>query len=426
MLGDNLIVGCSMTEREKQLLRDLRKVFIKYPDISQNNYDRLEIPRPARTTLRRTFKLSWQELKEKALEGYTVSTEETVEENTEDSPSASRDYLRAQNDRLMRELDKQRNLTQVFVDNCLAEIQKLNIKAVPIPKAEKGKGKSQYHGMRSDAQVGEKTESQLVQGLSGYNCQKYEKRVDQWSDKVITFREYDYKSHGLNQLVLHWLGDQVEGEQIYEGQPFYLDASLTEQLFFSVEVEVRNILRLAQVFPQVEIFMVWGNHGRPGRKGQNHVKTNFDYIFYRVLKMALIQQQNVSVYISECPSMLVDHGKFRFLLNHGDNIKSWGGIPYYGLERMSRRVHDLFGMTVDYQLLGHHHQATNLSDRILMNGCLPGGSTFSINQMWLTSLPSQKIFYLDPEHGIHHESNLYLDDVQKLTPDERGVYTAWV
>ena len=35
-----------------------------------------------------------------------------------------------------------------------------------------------------------------------------------------------------------------------------------------------------------------------------------------------------------------------------------------------------------------------------------------------------KIFYFDKDKGINRESNLYLADPVRLTPDENGIYTA--
>ncbi len=405
-----------------RLIQKFGTILEKYPDITQDEYDELkEEDRPGRATLVRRFG-SFEKAKILALN--TDNDSEAPEEHIE--YSKSREYLINQNERLRRDLDRQRNLSQVFVENCLASIEKLSIKPVKYPLHEKSKEQLEFHSIRSDAQVGQKTDPRLVQGISEYNIDIYKERVHRWTSKIISFRQQDMKSLGLNRLIIHHVGDQVEGEAIFAGQAFYLDSCLTDQLFQSVETEVSAILTLAGIFPEIEIYAVAGNHGRPGAKGMNHVRTNFDYIFYRALQTALIHQPNVKVYVSESPSMIVKHGNFIFLLNHGDNAKGYMGIPFYGLERMFRRLHDLYSMKIDYQLIGHHHQPLNISDRIIMNGSLPGGSDLSINRMGITNLPSQKIFYFDPEHGINRESNLHLADSIKLTPDEHGIFTSVV
>jgi hypothetical protein len=139
----------------------------------------------------------------------------------------------------------------------------------------------------------------------------------------------------------------------------------------------------------------------------------------------LASQKNISVYISDSPSMVIQEGNFISLLNHGDMAKSWNGIPYYGLDRQFRKLHELYNMVINYEFVGHHHTASNLADRIIMNGCLPGGSELSINKMGVSSPPSQKIFYFHPEHGINRESNLYLADPVKLEPDKNNIFTKY-
>lgn len=407
-----------MTDDEKQknkfLLNEFRKVLNQVGiDIAANTYDKLEIPHPGRRTLERRFCKSWSELKSMAFD--------------EESTNSTHNALITQNQSLLSRLEKERDLTQVFVNNCLAAIAKLDICPVPIPKKDNSAEDLDFHAMRSDAHVGEYLERDWVQGLSHYDADTYKRRVDRWVDKLITFREQDKNSLGLNKLIIHKLGDQVTGEAIFKGQAFYLDLSLTDQLFYSVEIETSAILTLAEYFPLIEIFCVPGNHGRPGKKGANHRRTNFDYIFYRSLKQALANQKNVSVFVSESPSMVVQHGKFLFLLTHGDAARGWMGIPFYGLERMFRRLPNLYNMMIHYQLCGHHHQPANIGDsKILLNGSLVGGSELSINRIGLSNLPAQKIFYFDKNHGINRETNIHLSDPVVLKPDEHGIYTAHV
>lgn len=390
-------------------LEALRAVLLEYgEDISRDAYEKLKIDgKPGASSLTRLFG-SWSAAKERALP---------------DSADSKKQYLIKQNKKLLEQLDAQRNISQVFVDNCLGAIERMSFGPVPIPKREKTKENLEFHALRSDAHVGERVDADMVQGISRYSTKSYITRLNRWKDKVSLFRMQDKGSLGLNKLVIHYLGDQVTGEQIFQGQPFYIDLSLTDQLFTAVEEETNVILALAKIFPHIEIFCVIGNHGRPGRRGHNHARTNFDYIFYRSLKTGLSRQKNINVYISESPSMIVQHGEKVVLLNHGDAAKSWVGTPWYGLERQFRRLPGLYDMIIDYELIGHHHQAANVADKMIMNGSMVGGSDLSINKMGLTDVAVQKIFYFHIKHGINRESNLKLSEKPKLQPDERGIFT---
>jgi hypothetical protein len=273
--------------------------------------------------------------------------------------------------------------------------------------------------------VGGVVDSVFVQGVSEYNIDIYKTRLARWVEKILLFREQDKASLGLNKLVISFLGDQLEGENIYQGQSFYLDASLVQQLFIAVEQEASALITLAQIFPEIEVYCTNGNHGRPGKKGENHHETNFDYIFYVCLKKWVENQKNIKIFIAESPSMIVQHGNFIFAISHGDSCKSWNGIPFYGLERMMRRLPDLYGMVVNYFLVGHFHQSANIGDKIIVNGCFPGGSDLSVNKMGIASIPSQKLFYFDKKYGINRESDIYLADPVILKKDSNNIYTSY-
>ena len=385
-------------------------------------YDSLAISdKPSRRKLCRELNVSWEELKQLAL-GHkpTLQKQEDPE-----PPQQTYQILVRQVDQYRKQAEKAKDMGQVIYDASVANIVSLKFKSVEIPKHVHTAENLEFHLMRSDAQVGQVTDDAWCQGLAKYNETLYEDRVMRLLEKIVVFKKQDEASLGLNKLVIYHLGDQVEGEGIFRGQAFALDLAGVDQLFKSVEVEGKFLSTLAGVFEQVEVFCVPGNHGRPAGKGDNHPKTNFDYIFYHILALSLRDQSNIKFYISNSPSLLVQNGRFLFLLNHGDAAKGWSGIPFYGLDRMSKRYDQLYGMVIDYNLCGHHHTPCNLADKVIMNGCLPGGSDLSVNRLAAASRPSQKCFYFHPEYGINRESNLYLADPVHLTADSNGIFTSY-
>jgi len=66
--------------------------------------------------------------------------------------------------------------------------------------------------------------------------------------------------------------------------------------------------------------------------------------------------------------MLVKRMNRVHLLLHGEDIKGWMNIPFYGLERSDARykemLHD-FGISYDYYHCGHHHQSVQIRDAVL-------------------------------------------------------------
>ena len=384
--------------------------------MSSVEYDKLDvIDKPSRRHLCRELNMSWDSLRQLALR----------ESPQPETPQQTYQIMVRQVDQYRRQAEKARDMGQVIYDACVSNILSLKFEPVKVPKSTKTSDNLEFHLLRSDAQVGQVTDDAWCQGLAKYNADLYEERVMELLKKIMLFKQQDEASLGLNKLVIYHLGDQVEGEGIFRGQAFALDLAGVDQLFKSVEVEGKFLSTLSGVFTEIEVFCVPGNHGRPAGKGDNHPKTNFDYIFYHILALSLKDQPNIKFYISNSPSLLVQNGKFLFLLNHGDAAKGWSGIPFYGLDRMSKRYDQLYGMIIDYNLCGHHHTPCNLADKVIMNGCLPGGSDLSVNRLAAASRPSQKCFYFHPEYGINRESNLYLADSVQLTADPSGVFTSY-
>ena len=401
----------------ESITKRLLEIREKYGEVSSIEYDKLKIPdKPSRTSLNKHGVLYQDIFGVKRRREKIVVTSEFSHDNQVK-------LLTLQNEKLIKENNHQKNINAIFIENCLTAVSKCYFKAESVPKPEKAKHSQEFHAMKSDDQAGEYIDPTWVQGVSEYNIELFVKRMGIWLNKILLFREQDKASLGLNKLVIEMLGDHVEGELIYKGQQNFIDVNLVEQLMTCLKTYVNVILRLAAEFPVIELFCVPGNHGRHGRKGETHPKSNFDYLLFRLMKEALARQENVSVFISESPTMLVRNGRFNFALNHNSDVNSYMGIPYYGLNRKAQRLDSLYGMKIHYKLGGHFHVPSNLGDETIVNGTMVGGSDLSINKMQMACLPSQKIFYFDRDHGIHRESNVYLAEPVVLEPDEHGIYT---
>jgi len=335
------------------------------------------------------------------------------------------DAVRAQNDQLISELKRERLKTKLIAEACVESISKYKISPISRKKKSTKKKQQEMHLLRSDAQVGELIKPEDTSGIGNYNYDIYKRRLNRLLDKVLLFREQDSPALGLSKMVIPNLGDQVQGEHIYRGQAFHIDRILVDQLFGSLFDEVNSFyLPLAREFDRIEIPCVAGNHGRVGRKGESPFRTNWDYVFYRCLKTTLEQAApHVKVHVSESPTMLMEHGKHLFAYGHGDDVNSWMGIPYYGLNRKAWKTDRLFNRIIDYHCVGHFHVPANLADNIIINGNMVGGSDLSINKMHSSTLPSQTLFYHDPENGVNRMSYLYLDELSELTADSNGILT---
>lgn len=341
---------------------------------------------------------------------------------------AEEKLLTASKDALIQQLLAERSRTRAIVDACMAAIAKQKMPTVIIPKVPNLKGVGEeMHVLISDVQVGQVVDPQTVGGLSRYSFEEFTKRLNVLAEKIYLFHDLFSKTRNITKLVIHWLGDMVEGETIYRGQPFYIDRPVVDQVFTSVTHFEGFLLSMARLFPSVESFMVWGNHGRVGsRADTRHVRDNWDYVLYRILRTALKEQKNLKFFISESPFMVVQHGNFNFFLTHGDQVKSWMNIPFYGLDRMSRKLTGLTGQQIHYLQVGHHHRDATASiprGRWMVNGSFVGGSLLSVDALQEGDFPKQLMYMFHHQEGIHSMSDLRLAPEAILKPNARGIYT---
>lgn len=278
----------------------------------------------------------------------------------------------------------------------------------------------------SDFQLGSVVTTEGTGGLCKYNKKEFLKRADKLTQSIYEIIEIQRRGGiPINKLNIHLLGDVVQGEEIFKGQAFYLDAPLVEQVFqLGHEVVTRILIPLAQLFPEIDIFCIPGNHGRQSLK--SHRTTNWDYIAYIFFKLLMANIKNVRFFISATSFMLYEmypsqiHG-----LIHGNQARGWMGIPYYGVDRLHKNLTSLAGVYISYFHYGHHHQPALIDLHIgkkIGNGSFEGGSEYSVNDLITANTPQQFMCGIN-QKGITWEYWLRLADYPRLKPDEAGIYT---
>lgn len=304
----------------------------------------------------------------------------------------------------------------------------------PKPHAVKTARRRPQVGMLdiSDVHGGEVVRPEDVAGLGCYDFELCKQRMDMMAHAVLTICDiYQNAGIGINKLVLNFLGDVVTNEDIYVGQGRDIDRILVDQIFqLAHELCTRMIYPFCQYFPQVEANCVWGNHGRMGKAGEYHKRTNADYILYHAMRLMMAHVQHFNIRISLSSFMgyvLPEDPKRPHLIAHGDKIRRYLSIPYYGMDRWDARMVSLTQVAWAFVHLGHHHRAAVIDaphgERI-MNGSWVGASDFSVDVLQEGGQPKQKFMGLHPEWGKTWSYDIYLDKERpRLQPGEDGLYT---
>jgi len=327
---------------------------------------------------------------------------------------------RQHRDRLFKELLQQRSMTDSIVDAILGALPRIperKIERLPVPHLAAEEGQEQVGLlMFSDLHIGAAVDHEETGGFGEYNYPVFRRRLDALRDAVrsITLRERHFGP--VNKLVVASLGDVIEGDDIFPSQSQQIDMDLTEQFISAVNDIARFLVELLDTYETIFVPCVTGNHGRIGRKGQRKRHINWDYLVGHMLQAKLeAYSDRITIEVPKSPFTVVDILGFKFLLRHGDGIKSWMGLPYYGISRSVGRwtaIQASTGDRFDYMLMGHFHQVATLpftASEVLVNGSFPGTTEFSVEVLESLAKPAQVFAFVHPRYGLAARYPVMLD-----------------
>ena len=327
------------------------------------------------------------------------------------------DELQKTLDRVQRQLAASKAKTQDLIEAVYQGARDASViagraKPTKAPKREKRKAGEAAILHLTDIHVGAVT--------SSYNTEVAERRVMQTIAKTILLANLQRSHHPVDHCVVILGGDLIEQTAQFPHQAWAVDASTFEQLFDAARIIEAAITALLYEFQTVEVFLTPGNHGRVGRgKGRQSLDyesdTNWDRIVGRIVGERLEHEPRLAWHPCESWYSIVEVGAYRALAHHGDTIRSFGGsIPAYGIIKKhlawSSGVMPAF---VD-AYLGHFHSPMTLpmnnGGRVFVTPALVSDSAFAKEFVAASSVPGQRLHFVDPERGrVTAEYLLWLD-----------------
>ena len=266
----------------------------------------------------------------------------------------------------------------------------------------------------SDYHLGEVVNEEHMGGLAVYNWDIALRRWQHHVDSVGGICFGKLTGYDIPRLAIPIIGDMVSGI-IHEELVETAEGTVMEWVCEGAHVFAQGIRTLAAEFETVDVDCVIGNHGRLQKQVRYKNRyVSYDYLFYRFLALELKNQPNVTVRCNKSFFSLQEIPGATLLNLHGDNIKSWSGIPWYGINRAMTNLSLLLQAhkrSFDIVNLGHFHNAGTL-DRIdselVLNGSAVGGNEFSIGAMFTSGRPKQVLYGVHPERGKTWEFKLDL------------------
>ena len=143
---------------------------------------------------------------------------------------------------------------------------------------------------------------------------------------------------------------------------------------------------------------------------------NWDSIFHRVLETATTGQERLTWHIAQKDWKQTFRIKgYGFLATHGDMIKRYYSMPYYGMSRQSQRWAVAYRRKIklEHFIFGHFHSidtGQRFNDLwIYVNGSFVTDDSFAEEQIGVTSHAEQLLMGIHKRFGVTWRFPIQLD-----------------
>lgn len=280
------------------------------------------------------------------------------------------------------------------------------------PKVSKDASVETMYQAFSDWHAYEEVDNDRTLGFNEYNAHIMGQRVRKVVESHISIKRRMERGGGWHfpKLVIGANGDFTSGT-IHEIEK-HTDAPNIVMAVYGCGLVLGQAIRdLAAEYETVEVFCTAGNHARlmDARKKQHKDPTRtWDTLIYLYAMEHLRDVPNVRFYIPNAFSVAIHINGWEFMQTHGDDVKSWNAIPWYGLNRKVSKMNALEASRrriINYWVFGHFHTDASLQTPAgysFINGSLIGGNEYSIGELSEHNPPTQLMFGVHPAHGVTH------------------------
>jgi hypothetical protein len=292
-----------------------------------------------------------------------------------------------------------------------------------------------------DAHVGERTDPAQAEGWGRYSYAIAQRRTENYLRCLTQWLTTLRAGYCIEDCAVVLLGDMTSGD-IHEELMRTNEFPPPVQAVAAGRLVAALVSGLAGQFHALTVYGVGGsNHGRLSRKYQfkGGVLNNWDFVVYEHARALLARHANVALHVLSAKKEAVRIANHWFLCGHGDHVKSWMGIPWYGIERdlgresrrrldrlqeQLRRDTPVEGL-MDYGLGAHWHTPfVGPSFRYIVNGSLSGTNEFD-HSCGRHAAPQQVAALISPKHGLFGPVAWRLDteDEAKLQTNSTDLFT---
>lgn len=267
-----------------------------------------------------------------------------------------------------------------------------------------------------DAHAGERTDPRATEGWGVYNYAIAQARTLRYLEALTRWLTTQRAGYRIDEVAVILLGDMVSGD-IHDELRCTAEFPAPVQAIAAGRLVAMLVSGLAAQARRVVVYGVAGsNHGRLTKKPQfkQGALNNWDWVVYEYARALLAQHGNVAVDVLPAKKHLVQVAGHGFLCAHGDAVRAWMGIPWYGIEReigrearrRLERMNDRLRRELpveglyEYGLGAHWHTPfVGPGFRYIVNGSLSGTNEYD-HSAGRHAAPQQVAALVSPKHGM--------------------------
>lgn len=244
----------------------------------------------------------------------------------------------------------------------------------------------------SDQHIGEIVGKDIVQ--NEYNYKVALKRLDLFLESVLTFPKQSKK------ISVMQCGDMLKG--LIHGGMFTTEGSFIESISVAVDYNVYLYQILSEVYEEVNIYSITGNHDRVTEEPSN---SNKALDFTRLVDKMVAKQlnalgiKNVNLFVTDTPYQLIKINGANVLMFHGDTVRKYNPADAGQRSLLQDLCLGTFKEHYKHAVSGHTHSFSACHNQYggmsIVNGTLVGSNAFGVSNGMRDIVPSQTIFYID-------------------------------
>jgi hypothetical protein len=250
-----------------------------------------------------------------------------------------------------------------------------------------------------------------------YNSEIMRKRVMEFVTKAQAITEIQRTHHPVNDVVIMFGGDMVEGLFNYPAQLHEVDSTLFEQYVTVSRLIVNTVRQALAIYNKVLVVAEWGNHGRIGSKRADVPRSdNIDRMCYELARQLLSDEKRLTW--QDCPDDVqrVEIGNYRALLIHGDEVGRNGfASPAAIVQHANRWRSGAYPWEFRDVYIGHYHThacwpMANGLGSVYQTGSTESDNRYARDLLAASAIPSQRLHFIDPNKGrVTAEYKIWLD-----------------